>query len=276
MSLFGQIKSILKNGDLRPVPKGHSADRRRKGRFSHKGRKILVIDDSATIVASLAKILRSAGCVVREAPDAETGLEIARAEQPDLIFLDIVLPGMNGFAALRQIRRDPLTRHIPVIVISGNEQATEQFYVKRIGAEDFMKKPFSRSEVFSRVETLVIAGRLVKLSTVAEPRYRKSEAAIPANAPPAPADKDGRHAQAAISRGKEAAAENPPDMAMPSAAMTAIEARRQLTAMGLQYFNQEQFAAAIARGDKLAVELFVMGRGIKVRERPPDREKRSP
>jgi CheY-like chemotaxis protein len=69
--------------------------------------------DSPTIVAVLKKTLRSAGCVTLEALDAEHGLEIVRREKPDLVFLDIVLPGMTGFAALRQMRRDPLTLHIP-------------------------------------------------------------------------------------------------------------------------------------------------------------------
>ena len=62
---------------------------------------------------------------------------------------------MNGFEALRLMRRDPQTADIPVIMISGNEQATEEFYANRIGADDFMKKPFSRFEVFSRIERLL-------------------------------------------------------------------------------------------------------------------------
>ena len=66
---------------------------------------------------------------------------------------------MNGFAALRAIRRDPMLRDTPVIMMSGNAQATEQFYVQRIGADDFMKKPFSRAEVFSRIEALLDAER---------------------------------------------------------------------------------------------------------------------
>ena len=89
-------------------------------------------------------------------------MELARAERPDMIFLDIVLPGMNGFAALRLLRREPGTREIPVVMISGNEQATEQFYAQRIGADDFMKKPFSRSEVFARIERLLDADRVPK------------------------------------------------------------------------------------------------------------------
>src|SRR5690606_13976052 len=76
-------------------------------------------------------------------------------EMPDLIFLDIILPGMNGFSALRAIRKMPAWQHIPVIMISGNEHATEQFYANRIGADDFMKKPFSRHEIFARIEAML-------------------------------------------------------------------------------------------------------------------------
>lgn len=135
---------------------GEMTERRLRPRVSARaGTRILIVDDSATIVALLRKFLRQNHCVTLEAGDAETAVEIARAEHPDCIFLDIVLPGMNGFAALRILRRDPLTRDIPVIMMSGNEQATEQFYAQRIGADDFMKKPFSRPEVFARVERLL-------------------------------------------------------------------------------------------------------------------------
>jgi CheY-like chemotaxis protein len=119
------------------------------------GTRVLIIDDSPTVVAVLRKMLRSVGYQTLEALDAEKGVEIARVERPDLIFLDIILPGMNGFAALRVLRRNPLTVRIPVILMSGNEQATEQFFGSRIGVDDFMKKPFSRAEVFARIERLL-------------------------------------------------------------------------------------------------------------------------
>ncbi len=137
-------------------PEVESSDRRVKDRRNAApGTRVLIIDDSATIVALLRRMMRQNELATLEAGDAETGIEIARNEVPDLIFLDIVLPGMNGFAALRMLRRDPVTRDIPIIMISGNEQATEEFYVQRIGADDFMKKPFSRTEVFARIERLL-------------------------------------------------------------------------------------------------------------------------
>ncbi|HRN60463.1 MAG TPA: response regulator, partial [Chiayiivirga sp.] len=125
-----------------------------------EGVRVLVVDDSPTIVLMLRRMLTQNGYEVSEASDAETGLEVARNTPPHLIFLDIVLPGMNGFEALRRLRRDPVTRGIPVIMISGNELATEQFYAQRIGADDFMKKPFSRSEVFMRIEKMLGPDRI--------------------------------------------------------------------------------------------------------------------
>ncbi|MDZ4814612.1 MAG: response regulator [Pseudomonadota bacterium] len=130
-------------------------ERRDKPRArSREGTRVLVIDDSLTILAVMRKMLTQNNFIALEAPDAEKGIETARAEKPDLIFLDIVLPGMNGFAALRILRRDPITKGIPIIMMSGNAEATEQFYAQKIGADDFMKKPFSRPELFVRIERL--------------------------------------------------------------------------------------------------------------------------
>lgn len=140
---------------------GKTEQRQESGRMdARKGIKVLIIDDSRTVVAALSHMLRQSGYHPLGASSGERGLELAVSEQPDLIFLDIVLPGLNGFAALRRLRKDERTTRIPVIMISGNPQAAEQFYLERIGADDFMKKPFGRSEVFSRIEKLVREGSL--------------------------------------------------------------------------------------------------------------------
>lgn len=141
---------------------GAPSSERRRGerRNARKGTRVLVIDDSSTIQAVLAKMLGQNGYTVLRAMDGEAGLAAARNEAPDLVFLDIVMPGMSGFEVLRQLRRDEATRALPIIMISGNMQATEQFYVQRFGADDFMKKPFGRIEVFARIGALVDAGRI--------------------------------------------------------------------------------------------------------------------
>jgi DNA-binding response OmpR family regulator len=161
VGIFDKFFSLFAKAGPQPEPlvapvASKPVERRCRDRMNAcPGTRVLIIDDSRTIVAALRKMLHSAGYRTMEALDAESGLEIVRSQPVDLIFLDIVLPGINGFSALRQLRKDPQTRAIPVIMMSGNEQATEQFFGSRIGADDFMKKPFSRQEVFARIERLL-------------------------------------------------------------------------------------------------------------------------
>jgi CheY-like chemotaxis protein len=148
--------------------------------------RILVVDDSMTICAVLGKMLGREGYSVFSAGDGERAIELARSEQPAVIFLDIVLPGMNGFAVLRALRHDPLTAAIPIVMISGNPQATEQFYVQRFGADDFIKKPFGQAEVCESIHHLVSAGRLpARGADQVEPATTALPAAHPLPAPEA-------------------------------------------------------------------------------------------
>ena len=141
---------------LRSHTQQEQQDRRRRPRKQlPSGTTALIIDDSKTMVAALGRMLRENHFTVLEAHDGETGLDVLRKHKPDLIFLDIVMPGMSGFDVLRRIRRSQYVGKVPVIIMSGNEAATEEYYVRRIGADDFMRKPCSRAEVFSRVERLL-------------------------------------------------------------------------------------------------------------------------
>ena len=128
-----------------------------------RGMHVLVVDDEEDMRLVMRVGLNLANedlVVVGEAADGESALALAREHVPDLIFLDIVMPGMNGFAVLRALRHEMATQEIPIVMISGNLQATEQFYVQRFGADDFMKKPFGRGEVFARIKHLTAKGRL--------------------------------------------------------------------------------------------------------------------
>lgn len=158
-TLFGGNDAPLEVDPVEKLPTPTTAipmERRSRQRVNaRRGTKVLIIDDSRTILVALGKMLQPGGFLITQALDAETGLQMARAKRPDLIFLDIVMPGMNGFAALRALRREPITQDVPVIMMSGNELATEQFFGSRIPADDFMKKPFSRLEVFARIEGLL-------------------------------------------------------------------------------------------------------------------------
>jgi twitching motility two-component system response regulator PilH len=158
VGLLDQFRSIFGRSSRIEADKEEdgSNDRRVRPRKNpREGTRVLIVDDSHTIVEILKRFLVSIGCVTLEASDAKAGLELALTQKPELIFLDIVMPGINGFAALRALRKNSRTKAIPVIMMSGNEQATAQFFGSNIGADDFMKKPFSRSEVFVRIERLL-------------------------------------------------------------------------------------------------------------------------
>jgi len=173
-TLPGSLSKGLTVGQLDRFRKllglGASEQRRQQHRVEARaGLRVLIIDDSRTVVAALSHMLRQSDYHPIGAGDAERGLELANQEKPDLIFLDIVLPGLNGFAALRRLRKNERTARIPVIMISGNPQAAEKFYLERIGADDFMKKPFGRAEVFNRIEKLVRSGALPARESDAQP-----------------------------------------------------------------------------------------------------------
>lgn len=168
MGILDKIRSTLASGRSRPEPEEDGiletpgqADRRRNERLNARpGTRTQIIDDSTTIVYSLKKTLQSVGYEPLIAMDAESGLSLARTEVPELIVLDIILPVANGFSVLRTLRKDPETTPISIIMMSGNEQAAELFYGIKTGADDFMKKPFARFEVFARIERLLDADRV--------------------------------------------------------------------------------------------------------------------
>lgn len=137
-------------------------DRRKHPRpeYGYNAR-ILIVDDSRTVLHALKTTLEKAGFKTLLAPDGEKGIAVATAKQPDLILMDLVMPGINGFQATRVIRRDEATKHIPIIIISGNEQASEKFWGTRIGANGFLAKPISRENLFKAI------GEVLDLKSIA-------------------------------------------------------------------------------------------------------------
>lgn len=172
MAVFDLFKRLVGNAV--------SGERRQTDRVrATYGARVMVVDDSATIRAVLGKMLAQDGYEVLKAADGESAVEMARSQFPDLIFLDIVLPGMSGFAVLRSLRRDTRTRTTPIVMMSGNQQATEQFYVQRFGADGFVKKPFGRDEVFQAIRSLVQAGRIPARMVVPAPTTEIPEGISP-------------------------------------------------------------------------------------------------
>ena len=150
-----QLKTLFSRGNA-------ERNRRRNKRTTpDSGTTVLVVDDSKTVRTMLQKMLHTGGFNTLEAEDGETAVEMAREHLPQMILMDVVMPGINGFQATRQIRNDPETHDIPIVVMSGNEQATEEFWVIRIGANDFMGKPFTRGEVYRRIERILYNDEII-------------------------------------------------------------------------------------------------------------------
>lgn len=139
----------------------HTPERRQRRRLdARKNTKVLIIDDSDTAQTMIAKMFTTSGYVAMQSKDPDLGLFMACFEHPDLVILDIGLPGMNGFEVLKRMRRDPLARRIPVIMVSGNPRSINIFRRSRVDADGFIKKPFTRSEIFSQIATMLNPDRV--------------------------------------------------------------------------------------------------------------------
>lgn len=138
-------------------------ERRRRRRIdARKGTKVLIIDDSDTAQRMIAQMFTTSGYVALQSKDPDRGLYMACFEHPDLVILDIGLPGMNGFQVLKRMRKDPLARRIPVIMVSGNPRSIDIFRSHHIDADGFIRKPFTRSEIFDRVAKMLNQDRVPK------------------------------------------------------------------------------------------------------------------
>ena len=117
--------------------------------------KILVVDDSPTILAGTTKILTSAGHEVIQAEGGLQALEMAASDSPDLILMDVVMPDMNGFQATRKLTTTAETKHIPVIMLTTKDQETDKVWAKRQGASDYIVKPPEPKDLLGKIDTLL-------------------------------------------------------------------------------------------------------------------------
>lgn len=117
-------------------------------------KKILVVDDSATERHVMGEILARHGFEVCFAEDGEKGVAQAGLDKPDLVIMDVVMPGLNGFQATRAITRDPETRHIPVLICTTKGQETDKIWGLRQGAKDFVVKPIDAAELLGKIAAL--------------------------------------------------------------------------------------------------------------------------
>jgi len=117
-------------------------------------RKILVVDDSPTERYFYSDLLTRRGYSVLVAENGEQALTVARAEMPDLILMDVVMPGQNGFQVTRAISRDPDISHIPVIICSSKDAETDKYWGMKQGAREYLVKPVNPEALIARIESL--------------------------------------------------------------------------------------------------------------------------
>jgi len=115
-------------------------------------RKVLVVDDEPTLVAALRYTLEREGFQVLEAGDGETALQLARSQSPDIVILDVLLPGLDGFEVCRRLRRES---SVPIIMLTAKGEETDRVVGLELGADDYVAKPFSMRELLARVRALL-------------------------------------------------------------------------------------------------------------------------
>jgi twitching motility two-component system response regulator PilH len=117
--------------------------------------RVLIVDDSPTETYRVTSVLSRHGFEVLTAETGEKGIDLARQEQPDLVLMDVVMPGLNGFQATRQLTRDAETADIPIVIVSTKDQATDRLWGERQGAKAYLTKPVDEKLLINTINSLI-------------------------------------------------------------------------------------------------------------------------
>ena len=115
-------------------------------------KKIFIIEDELDFLSTLRERLEFEGFEVATAVDGEEALRKIPEEKPDLILLDIMLPEMNGYQVCRELKSNPETESIPVVVVTAKSQESDKFWAKETGADDYVTKPFEMEELLQKIQ----------------------------------------------------------------------------------------------------------------------------
>ncbi len=160
MPLMQRLRSLIGPTTYRRDQPGDSLKRPIERRVNRRinarqGTRILIIDDCVVALDELGKLFATAGFAVSQTDESERGLSMACYEYPELVVLDVGMPGMNGFEVLKRMRRDPLARRIPVIMISGNPRVSRHMLQSHPDVDGFLSKPFTRQAIFQQIENML-------------------------------------------------------------------------------------------------------------------------
>lgn len=114
--------------------------------------RILIVDDSPSQLLGIKRIVEKLGHETLTAEDGAAGVEVAKAEKPDLILMDVVMPNLNGFQATRTISKNPDTAHIPIILVTTKDQETDKVWGMRQGAKAYVTKPIKEEELVKALD----------------------------------------------------------------------------------------------------------------------------
>jgi len=122
------------------------------------GKSIVVVEDEPDILEVLSYNLRREGFEVATSDDGEKGLKLIQGNRPDLVLLDLMLPGMDGLDICRSLKSDPTTGHIPIIMVTAKDEESDLVLGLGLGADDYVTKPFSPKELVARVKAVLRRG----------------------------------------------------------------------------------------------------------------------
>ncbi len=114
--------------------------------------KILIVDDSSTQLLNLKSIVEKTNCYVVTANSGKEAVAKAKAEKPDLIFMDIIMDDMDGYRACREISNDPETKDIPVVFVTTKKQKADKLWAIKQGGRDFVTKPYTEEQIMDQIK----------------------------------------------------------------------------------------------------------------------------
>ena len=118
-------------------------------------KKILIADDHPEVVELVRISLEGEDYEIVDASNGEEALKKARFEKPDLIILDVMMPGMNGFEVCRQLKKDPQGKEIPIVMLTAKGQKVDKQKARRMGAREYITKPFSPSHLLAKIQEIL-------------------------------------------------------------------------------------------------------------------------
>lgn len=114
-------------------------------------KKVLVVDDSSVDLKNLERIVGDAGAVVLTATNGADAVARAKESQPNLIMLDVNMPGLDGFSTARQLAADPLTKGIPVVFVTSKDQKADRVFAQMLGAKGYVTKPYTQADILANL-----------------------------------------------------------------------------------------------------------------------------